>query len=110
MNIMTTDKALYQIMVPCNYNDGRPVKTRHHRVWDSYVRNITCGLTIMPPSKGQWVDKTDDKLYMDRVIPVNIIATEEEMNKIADITMKHYDQLAVMYFKLSDHAVIKYKK
>lgn len=96
-------------MVPCNYNDGRPVRTKHHREWDRQVRKITSGLTILPPSKGQWVDESDGKLYVDRMIPVNLIATEEDMEAIAKITMRHYDQLAVMFFKLSDHAIIRYR-
>lgn len=96
-------------MVPCNYNDGRPVRTKHHREWDRQVRKITNGLTILPPSKGQWVDESDGKLYVDRMIPVNLIATEEDMEAIAKITMRHYDQLAVMFFKLSDHAIIRYR-
>lgn len=103
-------KCLWQIMVPCNYNDGRPVKTRHHREWDRQVRKITNGLTILPPSKGQWIDESDGKLYVDRMIPVNLIATEEDMETVAKITMRHYDQLAVMFFKLSEHAIIRYRK
>lgn len=102
-------QSLWQIMVPCNFNDGRPVRTRHHREWDRQVRNITGGLTILSPGKGQWVDKNSGELYIDRVIPVNIIADTDQMKTIARITMRHYDQLAVMYFKLSDQAIIQYK-
>jgi hypothetical protein len=100
-------KSLWQIMVPCNWNDGRPVRTRHHKEWDRRVRKITGGLTVLPPGKGQW--ENEGVLYSDRVIPVNVIATENQMNQIADITMQHYDQLAVMYFKVSDHAIVKYR-
>lgn len=107
---MDASKCLWQIMVPCNFNDGRPVRTRHHREWDRQVRRITGGMTILPPSKGQWVDPTDGKLYADRVIPVNLIATADEMEVISEITMRHYDQLAVMFFKLSDTAIIRFKK
>lgn len=103
-------QCLWQIMVPCSWNDGRPVRTRHHKAWDEKVRKITKGLTILPPGKGQWIDPSDGKLYAERVIPVNIIATEKQMDRISDITMKHYDQIAVMYFKLSEMAIIKYKK
>lgn len=100
-------KSLWQIMVPCNWNDGRPVRTRHHKEWDKRVRKISKGLTVLPPARGQWVDPNSDVLYEDRVIPVNIICTEKEIDMIADITIQHYDQLAAMYFKLSDHAIIK---
>lgn len=102
------NKCMWQIMVPCNWNSGKPVRTRHHKEWDKRVRKITGGLTIFPPSKGQWLDKNTGTLFVDRVIPVNVIATKKEMDKIADITMNHYKQLAVMYFKLSDVAIIKY--
>jgi hypothetical protein len=81
--------CLYQIMVPCNFNDGKPVRTRHHREWDRQVRKITGGMTILPPSKGQWIDKNSGELYVDRVIPVNLIATAEQMDIIANITMRH---------------------
>lgn len=81
---MENFSSLYQIMVPCNFNDGKPVRTRHHREWDRQVRKITGGLTILPPGKGQWVDKNDGKLYEDRVIPVNVIATAEQMEAIAN--------------------------
>ncbi|TPL66992.1 hypothetical protein FJ949_09480 [Mesorhizobium sp. B2-4-1] len=100
-------KCLWQILVPCNYNDGKPVRTRHHREWDRRVRSITGGLTILPPGKGQWVDPATAVLYQDRVIPVQIIATAEEMERIADITNQHYRQLAVMYFKMSETAIIR---
>jgi hypothetical protein len=67
-------------------------------------------MTILSPAKGHWIDDSDGKLYVDRVIPVNLIATEEDMEAIAKITMSHYDQLAVMFFKLSDRAIIRYRK
>lgn len=96
---------LYQILVPCNYNDtGKPVRTRHHKNWDAYVRKITGGLTILTPGKGQWIHKGD--LYEDRVIPVNIMCEEKDIKRIAEFTAKHYRQIAVMYFKLSSECVI----
>ena len=103
---------LYQIMVPCNYNDGTPVKTRHHREWDRQVQAALSvkGMTILPPGKGKWTNPKDGITYHDRVIPVSLVATEDEMKKIAQITIKHYQQLAVMYFKLSNETHIEYAK
>lgn len=104
-------KSLYQIMVPCNFNDGKPVKTRHHREWDRQIQQVleTKGMTIGTPAKGKWVDKADGVQYIDRVIPVSIIASENEMKKIASITINHYKQIAVMYFKISNETHIVYK-
>jgi hypothetical protein len=107
---MDIGKSMWQIMIPCNFNSGKPVRTRHHKEWDKRVNKITGGLTILPPSKGMWVDKDTNDLYKERMIPVNIIATESQMQKIADITIQHYRQLAVMYFKISDSAFIRYAK
>lgn len=105
-----TNVALWEILVPCNWNDGRPIRTRHHRAWDTRVRKVIGGMTILPPGKGQWIDPATEQLYRDRVIPVRLMATEAQMQEIADITLQHYAQLAVMYFKVSDQAIIRTAK
>lgn len=105
---MAETVSLWEIKVPTVYNDGRPVRTRHHRAWDAKVRVISGGLSIFKPAKGQWVSQ-DGKLFIDRVIPVQIACTEKQINRIADITAKHYLQLAIFVFKIStDVKVIHY--
>lgn len=99
------DKGLWEILVPTIRNDGRPFHTRYHKVWDSKVREISNGLTIMPVAKGQWVYKGD--LFKERMIPVRIHATREEMDKIIDMTAKYYDQIAVMAYLISDEVILK---
>lgn len=100
-------KAMWEILVPTMRNDGRPIKTRFHRVWDEKVRAISDGLTIMPPSKGQW-KSPNGKLFVERMIPVRIVATEEEIDKIIDMTIEYYEQEAVLAYKLSDVVKLKY--
>jgi len=95
---------LWEILVPCNWNDGKPVRTRHHRQWDERVRRITGGLTILKPGVGQWVD--DGKLYKDRIIPVRIMCERHQIEAIADITIQHYEQLAVMFYRVSEECVV----
>jgi len=97
-------KNLYEILVPCQWNSGEPIRTRHHRVWDERVRRISGGLTILRPGKGQWVH--DGHLYEDRVIPVRVLCTQAQIHKIAEITIEHYEQEAVMYYQLSDWCVV----
>ena len=111
---------LWEIRVPCNWNDGRPVRTRHHREWDRRVREITGGLTILKPGKGTWVNTSevyDNKearwvkattVYSDRIIPVRLIASADQMRTVANITISHYEQLAVMYYRVSDCCVVQY--
>ncbi len=101
-------KILWEIMVPTQFNDGRPIKTRHHRVWDEKVRAISGGLTIYKPAVGQWISQ-EKELFKERMIPVRIACSEVEINKIIDITMKHYDQLAVMAYVISEKVIIKHK-
>ena len=103
-----SENILWEIMVPTMYNDGRFVRTRHHKVWDDKVRAISGGLTIYKPAIGQWLSK-DDELFTERMIPVRIACSEEEINKIIDITMVHYDQLAVMAYIISEKVIIKHK-
>lgn len=101
-------KCLWEILVPTVRNDGRPFRTRYHRVWDSKVRAISHGLTIMPVAKGQWVYQ--GRLFAERMIPVRILATREEIQKIAEMTVKYYDQQAVMVYRISDEAMIVHKE
>ena len=97
---------LYEILVPCQTNKGKPIRTRQHREWDRRVRRITGGLTVLPPAKGQWVSPSGE-LFAERMIPVRIMADVSMMQQIADMTATFYEQQAVMYYKLSDEVTIK---
>lgn len=98
---------LYELMVPCARNDGTPYRTRHHREWDRQVREITGGMTIMQPARGQWKSDTGE-LYMERMIPVRIACTEDQMNEILKRTLNHYpDQEAIMAYIVSEKVIIK---
>lgn len=46
-------KGMWEILVPTKSNEGKPFRTRYHRVWDAKVREISGGLTILPVVKGQ---------------------------------------------------------
>jgi len=83
--------------------------TRYHRVWDEKVRAISGGLTVMRPAKGQWVSP-DGQLFKERMIPVRIMATREQIDTIIDLTLEYYDQLAVMCYKISDEVILRAKE
>lgn len=94
---------LWIILVPTvrpNTNGQQFFTTRYHRVWDARVRSITGGLTIMPPTKGQWVSPSG-AVFVERMIPVMIAATEEQMDRIVAFTMEYYKQEAVFSYLLS---------
>lgn len=92
-------KELYEILVPCQYNTGKPIRTRHHREFDKFVRKLSGGLTILTPAKGQWIHRNE--LYEERVIPVRIYCTSDDLNKIMKFALTHYRQLAIMAYRLS---------
>lgn len=96
---------LWEVLVPAADNDGNEFPVTHHQSWDESVREITGGLTIMRSAKGQW-QSSDGKLYSEKVIPVRVACGEEEIRDIMEITLRHYGQLAVMAYQISERALI----
>lgn len=99
---------MWEILVPTVRNDGRAIRTRFHKIWDAKVREISGGLTIMPVAKGQWIYK--DSLFEERMIPVRIIATREEIEGIITLTMTYYEQIAVLAYKISEEVILRHAK
>lgn len=100
------EPLLWEILVPTISNAGKPFRLRFHRVWDKKVREISGGLTVMPVAKGQWL-APDGTLFAERMIPVRVMATRLQMDRIVDMTLKYYDQLAVLAYKVSDEVILR---
>jgi hypothetical protein len=102
-------KKLWEVYVPTIRKNGKPIRVRFHKVWDQKVREITGGLTILQPAIGYW-DSPTGILYRERMIPVRIVATEEEIEKIIEITLKHYeDEEVILCVEISDKVMFKYR-
>lgn len=103
-------KNLYEILVPTvkNAEEERYWTTKEHKIWDSKVRAIAGGLSILKPILGQWVNPSDSETVTERMIPVRICCTEQQIDKIADLTAKYYVQKAVMFYRISDDVKIKH--
>jgi hypothetical protein len=100
---------LWEILVPTIRRvGGKPYTTRFHRVWDKKVREISKGLTILTPSKGQWV-APDGELFVERMIPVRFMASRENAEKIAKFTAVYYDQIAVLCYLISEEVILSYR-
>lgn len=97
--------CMWEILVP-TIMDGKPISVRYHRVWDAKVRAIAGGLTILSPAKGQWVSPKGE-LFLERMIPVRIACSIEQIRNIADLTAVYYKQEAVLYYLVSNYVVIK---
>lgn len=105
---MDKNVNLWEILVPTLMRN-KPVRLRHHKEWDKYVRKITGGLTVLKPARGTWIEPESNELYEERMIPVRIACTEKQIGRIIDFTMTHYDQLAVMAYCISTKVIIKHK-
>lgn len=101
---------LWEIFVPTARANGRPIRTRHHRAWDAQVQKITGGLTIIPPVIGKWISPDTNINYKDRMIPVRIACTSEQMREIMKRTLNHYpDEECIMAYKISSEVRMAYR-
>lgn len=99
-----SNMVLYEILVPASHKKTR-FTFEHHKQWDEFVKNISGGLTVMKSAKGQWISP-DGTLFKDRVIPVRIACSKEQILEILKFTKEHYNQLAVMAYKVSQEVLI----
>lgn len=96
---------LYEILVP-TMMDGKPIRTRHHKEWDKFVRRLSGGLTVLHPAKGQWITP-EGSLCEERVIPVKIVCTSDDIEKIIEHTLRHYRQHTVLAYELSSNVILR---
>ncbi|MGV8087288.1 MAG: hypothetical protein ACP5N1_06680 [Candidatus Woesearchaeota archaeon] len=101
-------KSLWEILVPNCDNLGNKYDLEHHYEWDSSVRDIAGGLTILKKTKGQWINP-EGKLFPEEMIPVRIYCTRKNISDIVDMTIKHYSQEAVLAYKLSSNRNVIYR-
>lgn len=106
--VKNDNKQFWEILVPTvRRANGKPYRTRFHRVWDKEVEKISGGLTIYEPARGRWIHKGEK--FEERMIPVRIMCTEEDIIKIAAFTVVYYDQIEVLSYRVSDK-IIRYRK
>lgn len=98
---------MWEILIPTLTPEGKPLRTRFHRVWDEKVRDIANGLTVLQPAKGQWVCPQGE-LFVERMIPVRIACNEDQIHQIADMTATYYRQKAILFYEISNNVVIKH--
>jgi len=99
---------LWEVLVPRAFNDGTEIPLSHHHVWDERVRNISGGLTILKSAKGFWQSPSGE-IFQESMIPVRVACTEAQIREIVDFTIGHYQQKAVMAYRVSDYVIIKHQ-
>lgn len=103
------NKKFWEILVPKYSNEGVEYGLDYHHQWDNQVREIAGGVTILRTAKGHWVNP-EGQTFIEEMIPVRVYCTRENIEKIIDLTIQHYDQEAVLAAKISDEVIIKYRK
>ena len=101
-------KELWEILVPVSNNKDQKFTYEHHKEWDAFVKKLTGGVTITKTAKGEWVSPTG-KLYVDRMIPCRIVCTEEQISQIIDFTIDHYNQEAVLAYRISTNVILRHR-
>lgn len=97
---------LWEVLVPTKFNSGKKISVKYHRNWDKKIQEISGGLTILTSAKGRWIGP-NGKLFREKMIPVRIICTREEINKIIAMTKTYYKQKAVLAYKVGDEIILK---
>lgn len=101
------DNKLWEILVPASSKDKK-FPHEHHKKWDEFVKKLAGGLTILKPAKGEWVNPNGN-LFVDKIIPVRIKCSKKHIKQIVEFTILHYDQEAVLAYKISDKVILKYR-
>ncbi len=100
-------KVMWEILVPAS-NRKDKFSYDHHKAWDAFVNQFSNGMTVLRGAKGEW-QAPDGTICNDRMIPIRIICTEEEIRKIIRFTIEHYNQEAVLAYQLSDNIILEHK-
>jgi len=98
---------LWEILVPAS-KSKKKFTYEHHKAWDDFVKSISGGLTVLKTGKGQWISP-EGILHIDRVIPCRIICSRQQIERIVNFTLAHYEQEAVLAYKISDEVILKHR-
>ena len=96
---------MWEILVPTQTNAGKPIRKRQHKEWDSRVMRISDGMTVLMPTKGKWRNPNNVH-YNERMIPVRISCTRDQLMQILAMTKKFYDQEKIMAIKISEEVIL----
>jgi len=95
---------LWEIFVPTHHPSGPKIGEVYHEMWDQYVSELAGGLTIYSPLKGRWQD--NGTMIKEGMIPCRIVCEEGQIELIAQMTAKHYQQKEILYWKVSDEVYL----
>tara|TARA_R110000803_G_scaffold43268_1_gene92441 strand:- start:1545 stop:1937 length:393 start_codon:yes stop_codon:yes gene_type:complete len=84
------------------------INVGHHEEFDRFIKETTNGgLTLLNKVKGQWYNGT--VLEHETMIPVRFMACSSKALDIAKFARFHYDQSAILMYKISDCLIMQRK-
>jgi hypothetical protein len=95
VTIALDQRLLWGMRIPIADNRGRVFSQPHHRAFMDPVLKKSGGSTENSWASGKWIHK--GRLYMDRIVPFEFMATIEEADAIAGLAVKHYQQKMIDY-------------
>jgi hypothetical protein len=94
-------RLLWGMRIPIADKRGRVFSQPHHKAFMDPVLKKSGGSTENSWASGKWIH--EGRLYMDRIMPFELMATIEEADAIASLAAKHYQQKMIDYYMISDH-------
>ena len=98
------DLPMWEIFVPASNIDAE-FSYEHHKIFDEFVKQKAQGITVMRGAKGEWISPSG-VLFKDRIIPCRICCSIGDIHSIMRFALKHYNQEAIMAYKISDHVLM----
>lgn len=101
---MKDQRKLWEVLVPVTDRLGMTFTVSFHQRWDQRITALVGGLSIHHPIKGRW--RGADAQVAEEMIPVRIVATYAQMLDVVKLTAEHYNQKAVLAYKVSDEVLL----
>ena len=104
------NQKLYEILIPIINNRGERFSAEHHKKWNNKALKIAGKFIIMKVIKEEWINLFGKEFYKNKMIPIRISCTKNQIEKIIQITIKHYNQEVILAYIISEKALLRYQK
>jgi hypothetical protein len=100
--------CLWEIFIPKNHNKEMIYGVSHHREWN---RKVTKETNVILLSSSSYKEKScptiEEPFFSEEMLLLRVYCTQEELDRILDITVDHYDRDKIIAFKISENMIVK---
>lgn len=82
-----------------NFDRGWLFTAKHHRIFYKFILNLSKGYSVLSELEGVWQNEKGT-IYQEKMIPVRIACTDEQIKEIAEFAKTHYEQEAIFVLEL----------